>query len=162
MQTTAGNTKRHTPRRTAGPQAREQEHINKAPSNQQRQETPNAHCSGGNKATHTAPNSPECNRIQKHATTPCHQGKKQQEHSAHSHTRGAGQTPRRLKCYLAPGRRCQSVIECLLGFPAVVRAATPIPTIASLGIIVACANGVFLVFLFVVMCVTYVFQRRVR
>ena len=41
----------------------ERKHTSEAPSSQQRQEALNAHRSGGNKATHTAPNSPECNQM---------------------------------------------------------------------------------------------------
>ena len=57
-QATAGNPKRHTPRRRAGPQARtnntKQKHTNKAQSSWKWQEAPNAHWGSGNKATHSA------------------------------------------------------------------------------------------------------------
>ena len=59
-QTTAGNPKKHTPRRKASPTMQEQEHTNKAPSSQPRQETPNEHWRGGNRATHTTSKSPKC------------------------------------------------------------------------------------------------------
>ena len=105
QETPKGTLQDGQPAHERGPTTQEQEHKNKAPSSQQQQETPYARWSGANKATHTAPNSPECNQIERMRP---HQGKKQQVHSAPSHNRGAGQTPRRPKCYLAPGRRRQS------------------------------------------------------
>ena len=98
-QTTAENPKRHTPRRRAGPRART--NNTRAGAHEQGPKQPattrNTHRARGrvffNKATHTAPNSPECNQIKDHETTHWHQGKKQQEHSAHSHNGEAGQTP---------------------------------------------------------------------
>ena len=59
-QTAAGDPKRHTPGRRAGPRARtnntERKHTKKAPRSRQRQETHNAHWSGGNGAALPSPN----------------------------------------------------------------------------------------------------------
>ena len=68
-QTTAGHPKRHTPRRRAGPRARTNNTRTVAHEQGPKQpattrNTPRARGEAEtNKATHTAPNSPECNRI---------------------------------------------------------------------------------------------------
>ena len=94
--TSAGNPKRHTPRRGAAPRARtnntEREHTSKAQSSRQLHEAPNAHRSGGNKATHST-QQPEAQRNKLHETAPCHERKQHAGHRAHSHHAGAGQTP---------------------------------------------------------------------
>ena len=80
-QTIAGNPKRYTPRRKAGPRARtnntKRKHTSKARSSRIQQEAPNSHRSSGNKATHST-QEPEAQRKKLHETAPWHERRNNQ------------------------------------------------------------------------------------